>query len=276
MSPGFCAPELVRYFFPAIMVVAALPLLGLVLFAPIALASYAKNLNYHSPSLNHPELGLAVRKIYARSSPPDLVNAFPADKVCFTHGVASGDPTASAVILWTRLSPEVGNSDSNVTVSGTAPMYDRENDRYVAVSKAPVCVEYRVSEKNDMKMAVDKGEVWTSSDVDWTVKVDATGLKPFTYYYYQFASCRGKKKSEIGRTKTLPRPTDKNVSEIKLAVFSCANYRMSAFPVNSNYSNRRQLLVSSTPTVLAPKKTMSITLSTSEVHHTQSLIWFSE
>ena len=219
------------------MVIAALPLLGLLLAAPTVLASYAKNLNYHSPSLNHPELGLAVRKIYARSSPPDLVNAFPADKLCFTHGVASGDPTASAVILWTRLSPEVDNSDSNVTVSGTAPMYDRENERYVAVSKAPVCVEYRVSEKKDMRKAVDKGVVWTSSDVDWTVKVDATGLKPFRYYYYQFATCGGAKKSKIGRTKTLPRATDKNVSEIKLAVFSCANYRMSLFIGCSTYTN---------------------------------------
>lgn len=200
---------------------------SLLLFVSPTLATYAKNLNYHSPSLNHPELGLSIRKIHARANipSPTLHSAFSPEDLHFTHGIASGDPTSSGVILWTRLSPVVENSKSNVTVSGTAPLYDHENERYVLVSKAPVCVEYMVSEDKGMKKLMAKGEVWTSSDVDWTVKVDVGGLKAWREYWYQFATCGGKKKSKVGHTKTLPKKGDKKVEEVRLAVFSCSNYR---------------------------------------------------
>lgn len=58
-----------------------------------------------------------------------------------------------------------------MTVSGTAPLYDHDNDKYVAVSTAPVCVEYKVAKDDKMRRVVTDGEVWTSSDVDYTVKV---------------------------------------------------------------------------------------------------------
>ena len=56
------------------------------------------------------------------------------------------------------------------------------------------------------------------------LQVEATGLKPFTTYNYQFKICGTETASPVGRTKTAP-TADDDVSEISLAVFSCSNYR---------------------------------------------------
>jgi alkaline phosphatase D len=68
-----------------------------------------------------------------------------------------------------------------------------------------VCVTWVVS-NDDFKTAVSGGEAYTSSDVDYTVKVEAQNLSPDTKYKYQFADC-GKThdtRSPIGNMRTLP------------------------------------------------------------------------
>lgn len=55
-------------------------------------------------------------------------------------------------------------------------------------------------------------------------------LKPFKTYYYQFNVCDSTKKSPLGRTKTTPRKTDKVAKSIKLAIYSCSNFRMCSSP----------------------------------------------
>lgn len=57
-------------------------------------------------------------------------------------------------------------------------------------------------------------------------QVEATGLRPFTTYSYQFTVCGSNRTSPVGLTKTAP-AQDADVGEIKLAVFSCSNYRKS-------------------------------------------------
>lgn len=111
---------------------------------------------------------------------------------------------------------------SNITVSGTAPLFNHDMESYALVSTAPICVAWRISDRSDMAMPVGNGQVYTSSDIDYTVKVEASGLKPFTQYYYQFNVCGSTNYSPIGKTKTAPRPDDE-VTEIGLAVYSCSN-----------------------------------------------------
>lgn len=156
-----------------------LQVLGLLAFAAAASASYAENLNYRSPSLHHPALGLSVRKIAARH---DASDAWDPSKLNFTHGVASGDPYDSSVILWTRAAPSSDNDKSNVTVSGYVPLYDHSTAGYVKASTAPVCVQYKVATDKEFKNRVDSGTAYTSSDVDYTVKLEAKHLKPYTTY----------------------------------------------------------------------------------------------
>lgn len=68
------------------MKLSALSVLSLSSFAA---ASFVKNLNYRSPSENHPGLGISLHKVNKRNTPG---KSFSADQLNFTHSVASGDP----------------------------------------------------------------------------------------------------------------------------------------------------------------------------------------
>lgn len=109
----------------------------------------------------------------------------------FYHGVASGDALADRVILWTRVTPD-------------AP--------------GMLTVDWMIATDTLFTNIVNSGVTTTDSTKDYTVKVDATGLQPDTWYYYIF-KYEGKN-SLIGRTKTLP--TGDN-AHIRIAVAACAS-----------------------------------------------------
>jgi len=114
----------------------------------------------------------------------------------FLHGVASGDPTQNSVILWTRISNE----------SADAPEIS-----YVLTSDIAM---------TDVK---SEGNIQTSADRDYTVKIDAEGLEPGTTYYYQFTH-KGEK-SPIGRTRTAAVDDE----HLRFAVVSCSNFQAGYF-----------------------------------------------
>jgi alkaline phosphatase D len=130
--------------------------------------------------------------------------------VLFTHGVASGDPLANQVILWTRALAE----------GASASFY----------------VYWSVSERADMLRPVTGGLVLASADNDWCCKVDALGLAPGKTYYYQFVY--RDRRSPIGITKTLPVG---DVANIKLAFFSCSNHPKGHFNVYREAARRDDL-----------------------------------
>ena len=113
----------------------------------------------------------------------------------FAHGVASGDPYADSVILWTRISPAdgfVGSQNVQWEIASSADF-------------APGSIK-------------GSGSFTTSSARDWTVKVEAAGLRADTTYFYRFRAGDGV--SSVGQTKTLPVGSD----PVRLAIFSCANF----------------------------------------------------
>lgn len=120
--------------------------------------------------------------------------AFNASEAPFLHSVASGDPTDSKVIIWTRL---------------TVPLAPRVMGGLWEVSKT-----------TDFKNIERKGEFNTSADRDYTVKVDVDGLEPNTWYYYRFKL--NDTYSPIGRTRTMPKG---NTDNIRIAVLSCQDYQ---------------------------------------------------
>ena len=143
--------------------------------AAVATASWSGNLNYRSPSENHPSLGLSIHKINKRNGGSP---AIPASGLNFTHGVASGDPYPNSVILWTRCAPMYDDVNDNSTVSGYVPLYNpvpiyNDTDENRPVSKAPVCLQYKVATDKNLQKVVDSGTAYTSSDVDYTLKVIA-------------------------------------------------------------------------------------------------------
>ncbi|KAL2819574.1 PhoD-like phosphatase-domain-containing protein [Aspergillus cavernicola] len=204
-----------------------------------AVATYGGNLNYRSPSLNddHVNMGINVDVIQRRSLTKRDEAPYNPSQLNFTHGVASGDPYADSIILWTRVAPSMEASDSNTTVSGDVPLYDHENERYAKASSHPICVDYRVFAEKTGRRVVDKGRAYTSSDIDYTVKVEATGLKAFTTYYYQFNVCGSDNTSPLGRTKTSP-SAEQKTEEVKLAVHSCSNYPNGYFNAYGNVARK--------------------------------------
>ncbi|KAF1812101.1 hypothetical protein P152DRAFT_474327 [Eremomyces bilateralis CBS 781.70] len=203
-------------------------------FAAVASAAWSGNLNYRSPSHHHPGLGIAIHKVVKRS---DISSPFDPAKLNFTHGVASGDPYPESIILWTRVAPTMDNDKSNVTVTGFVPLYNHDTDEYVALSKSPVCVDWAVYVDKELRRAVTHGTAYTSSDIDYTVKVEADGLSPYTTYHYQFAVCGSSNSSPVGRFKTTPRKDDK-VNSGSIAVFSCANHPFGFFNAYGNVARK--------------------------------------
>ena len=118
----------------------------------------------------------------------------------FLYGVASGDPLADRVILWTHA-------------------------RYPD-SEAAVELSWEVATDNRFANIVSHGSVTATAATGFTVKVDATGLAANTEYFYRFR--QGQHVSAVGRARTLPTGS---VSEVRLAVLSCANYPAGFFNV---------------------------------------------
>ena len=151
-----------------------LHLLTTLALAGAAAASYAGNLNYRSPSWNHPSLGISIHKVNKRNAG---AAPYSAAKLNFTHGVASGDPYPNSVILWTRCAPMADNVNSNTTVSGYVPLYNPvpiyDDANGTAVSTAPICVSFKIATDKGLNHVVDSGMAYTSSDVDYTLKVES-------------------------------------------------------------------------------------------------------
>ncbi|KAK3314394.1 alkaline phosphatase-like protein [Apodospora peruviana] len=218
--------------------------LGLLVAVPQVSASFDGNLNYHSPSKRHVNLGIDTRAVSRRSLKRGSVPYAPSD-LNFTHGISSGDPYPDSVILWTRVAPSTSSDLSNVTVSGTVPLYNHDTEEYVKADANPICVEWSVWEEADTKAnatrkAVSKGTAYTTSDIDFTVKVEAKGLKSFVVYNYQFTVCGSNNTSPVGRTKTSPAADANVVDDLKLAVFSCSNYPNGYFNAYGNAARKDQ------------------------------------
>lgn len=113
-------------------------------------------------------------------------------RVQFLHGVASGDPLSDRVIIWTRVTPDS---------AGSYP------------------VQWQVATDKNFDQIVQSGTTQANGGADYTVKVDVTGLKPATTYYYRFMA--GSATSTTGTTKTLPTG---DVTQVKFAVISCSNF----------------------------------------------------
>jgi alkaline phosphatase D len=86
-------------------------------------------------------------------------------------------------------------------------------------------MRWEVAEEASFATLVASGVVTASSATGHTAKVDATGLAPGRSYHYRFRI--GGTPSPVGQTRTLPA----TATEVKFAVFSCANYPAGHFNV---------------------------------------------
>jgi alkaline phosphatase D len=134
----------------------------------------------------------------------------PQDTFSFPQGVASGDPRATSVVLWTRVVLARATSGSFGSIS----------------------VRVQVSDGADFTTLVVDQQVLATQDSDHTVRVLVTGLAAGTVYHYRFIAGQ----DEIsGRTRTAPDATED--VQVNLAWVSCQD--LSA----GHYGAYRQMII---------------------------------
>jgi alkaline phosphatase D len=130
-------------------------------------------------------------------------------RAAFRHGVASGDPTQTSVILWTRVTPET---------TGVVP------------------VRWSVAGDPTFKDVVQSGVIRTGPERDYTVKVDVQGLEAGKQYYYWFSA--GATASPGGATRTLPAS---GVGDFRFAIVSCSNWPFGFFNAYREIARRNDV-----------------------------------
>lgn len=125
----------------------------------------------------------------------------------FQLGVASGDPTDTGVVLWTKLAPKPLDPDG-----GMKP----ENYE----------VTWEISTDDQLKTIIQTGTSTAMPQLAHSIHVEVDNLKPDRWYWYRFKV--GDAVSPIGRTRTMP---DKSTTpaQMKFAFASCQHYEQGLF-----------------------------------------------
>lgn len=153
--------------------------------------------------------GLAYSALLATRLRAERYSGGPAPKFAdspFTLGVASGDPWADSVVLWTRLAPDPAHG-------GGMPPGDVE-------------VSWQVATDDRMAKVVKRGKETATALWAHSVHAEVTGLDADRWYWYQFRV--GDHLSPIGRTRTFPK-TGAAVSQLRFAFASCQNFEVGHF-----------------------------------------------
>ncbi len=132
----------------------------------------------------------------------------------FALGVASGDPWADSVVLWTRLAPEPFSG-------GGMPM-------------ANVEVGWEISAERAFRTIVRSGTAIARPELGHSVHVEAGGLLPAREYFYRFRC--GSEVSQVGRTKTAPAP-GAAVDRLRFGVCGCGHYETGHFTAYGHVAN---------------------------------------
>jgi alkaline phosphatase D len=117
----------------------------------------------------------------------------------FALGVASGSPTHTSVVLWTRVVVDVAG----------------------AASGLPLAVRWELAHDAQFKRLVQSGTTSARAELGHSVHVEVQGLESDRWYHYRFMV--GDAVSTTGRTRTFPAPGAK-VARLRLAYASCQRW----------------------------------------------------
>lgn len=150
--------------------------------------------------------GEAISRLLGGGQPEKELFAIAAANAASSHifpqSVASGDPQANGITLWTRVAPQ----------------------------SVPVKVAFQVASDPAFNQIVLMGVAKTNSKQDYTTKVKLKSrlLQPFTTYYYRFIF--NQTTSPTGRFKTLP-AANADVKKIRFGYISCQDYTRGYYTV---------------------------------------------
>ena len=129
---------------------------------------------------------------------------FPDDP--FLLGVASGDPTPTGAVIWTRLAPRPLQPDGGMV-----------GER--------VGVSWAVADDEGFRQVVKEGRATAAPELSYSVHVDVDGLAADRWYFYRFAA--GDAVSPVGRLRTAP--VAGATTPLRFAVASCQHYEYGLF-----------------------------------------------
>ena len=127
----------------------------------------------------------------------------------FTLGVASGDPTATGIVLWTRLALD--------------PLAD---DGRGGMPDASYELTWQLSTEPRFRNVVRRGRVRATPETAHSVHVEVEGLEPGREYWYRFRTAGHV--SPAARTLTAPAPRSFG-PPLVMAVASCSRYEVGFF-----------------------------------------------
>jgi alkaline phosphatase D len=137
----------------------------------------------------------------AAANPLPVRSAPKLDGEPFRLGIASGEPTADGIVLWTRLAPKPMEPGS--------------------MPNANIPVKWEIAEDEAFQKLAQKGTAMATPMLAHSVHVEAKGLKPWRWYWYRFQA--DGHRSMIGRFRTAPAPGDRP-QRMQLAFASCQQW----------------------------------------------------
>jgi alkaline phosphatase D len=138
----------------------------------------------------------------------------------FTLGVASGDPTSTSAVIWTRLAPRPLDSDGGMGGQRTA-------------------LTWEIAEDEGFTKIVRTGRYTAAPELGYSVHVDVAGLQPDRVYLYRFTLPAGP--SPVGRFRTTPAADA--VAPLRLAFVSCQHYEQGLFTAFDHLAREDAALV---------------------------------
>jgi alkaline phosphatase D len=124
----------------------------------------------------------------------------------FQLGVASGDPTPTGAVIWTRLAPRPLEPDGGM-------------------SAGRVVVNWEVASDDGFREIVKRGRATAAVELSHSIHVDVDGLAPGRWYFYRFTA--GSATSPVGRLRTAPAAGA--ATPVRFAVASCQHYEFGHF-----------------------------------------------
>lgn len=138
----------------------------------------------------------------------------------FLLGVASGDPLADAVILWTRLCLDPTALDGGLA----------------ALDGIDAAVAWDVAEDEGFTRVIASATAVAAAADGHSVHVDATGLPADAELFYRFRL--GPWTSRVGRTRTAPR-NDGRPARLVVAVAACQHFEHGTFVAHRHLAEER-------------------------------------
>ena len=138
----------------------------------------------------------------------------------FQLGVASGDPTPTGGVLWTRMAPRPLEPEGGM-----------EGQR--------VAVTWEVADDERFQRIVRQGRATAAPELGYSIHVDVDGLAPDRWYHYRFTS--GDAVSPIGRLRTAPGAGTE--IPLRVAVASCQHFEEGLFTAYAHMAREELDLV---------------------------------